>query len=351
MSTLTEGTVVGDIILQERELNGSREELLMDESQTLVLGTVCRDGAGGRKVALTAKTNEVHTLAFTGFNAGFVKLGFTHPITGVVEWTADVSDALSAANIQTLVDGLAIVVTADDIKVTGSTIDDAIFTYSGGDWTGRPVPLVQIDFGDAFAVASIVSITRTTKGGGAGGAAANEVQTFTWDATATGGTFTVTAKDSSGDEQTSGDITYDDSDADGQAFLDAAFGADQIIFTSLSTTVLVLTYSGAGMAGVDHDLATIDVSSLTSVSSSTGVETTKGRPGGTQEANSICIKAATTAGSALTTKTVFLTNTAVVNEDQLDFGDGDKDAAIRELNDVHKIMMRKQPTTTETQTS
>lgn len=364
MSTLTEGKVVGDIILQERELNGSREELLMDESQTLVLGTVCRDGAGGRKVALTAKTNEVHTVTFTGLAAGVVMIGITHPVTGTVSWTDELAHAATKADIKTELETMANV-DADDIIVGGTDIDAFTLTYSGGLWAGRAVPLVRTQMGDAATATASAVIVRTTKGGGAGGAAANEVQDVTWGTVAvpdaaTSGSFFITGKDLSGDEVTTVAVAWNASAATLQAALDTAFGTDGVIGTTHTGADVddgfTLTFSGAGYAGVDQDPITVDVTTTPLVLTTLAVayalvEGTKGRPGGTQEANSICIKAATTVGSALTTKTVFLTNTAVVNLDQLDFGDGDKDDAIRELNDNKQIKMRTQPTTTETQTS
>ncbi len=472
MSTLTEGKVVGDVVLHERDANGSREELLVDQGQTLVIGTVVRDGDAGRKVALGTLLNEVQRVINVGtaMAAGTFRIALTHPDSGQVFHTAEMAHDASTADIETAIEllGGAADIADDDIKITGTDVDDFTVTFSGGRWAGKAIAPILVHTADDATAGTRYEVREVVIGGSLGGTIVNEIQTATWNDTATGGTFTVRARDAWGVLQTTGTIAYDATDAVGQTALDEAFGSGRIAFTSLSTTVLVLTWSGPGMAGrnqdpitfptfpasvtsativetaagsglsgnpanevqtatfdtaatagtftvtaldhsgtsvttgdidwndtaaamqavldtafgtdriisallaganvddgfvltfsgagfsgVDQPLITVDVSALTSVTSTAVVETVKGGGGGgggLQEADAICIKAVTTVSGEITTKTVFLTDTAVVNEDQLAFGSGDKDAAIRSLKSNH-IMMRKQPTTTETQTS
>ncbi len=107
------------------------------------------------------------------------------------------------------------------------------------------------------------------------GTPVNEVQTLTTTGTASGGTFTLTGDDVLEVEQTTSALAWNASMATINTELDTVYGASRIV-ASGTVDVLVLTFSGQGMAGYDKDAFTMDVTSLTGVSASTPVETTKG---------------------------------------------------------------------------
>lgn len=88
--------------------------------------------------------NSVHTITSTGLAAGFVRLGFTDPLTGDVHWTDALAESTSGADWETEVETLAAVFGDDDIKITGTDIESGLtITYSGGIWAGREIALVQ----------------------------------------------------------------------------------------------------------------------------------------------------------------------------------------------------------------
>lgn len=343
MAAKTEGRKVADVVKSERDMYGSREDVLVDASQTLVVGAVCRTGAAGRKVLIAASVNDVQTIGITGSPTGNAVLEFTNAAGARVTTdpiAADGNTAAWQAGVDTALGGSICV-------VSGTAVTAMVFTFSGLDYAGIEQPLIGVDISSATS-AEDVTVTHTTVGGAGAGAAADEVQTVTKDA-GTAGTYTLTIKDESGDDLTTGDIAFDEANtAAVQAIMDTAFGASQVIAGGTVHTAATYTFSGSLYEGRNQPMIVLDVSSLTGVTSVTYVETTKGGPGGTPEADSICLEAAVI-GAVYTTKALFLTNQAIVDVNQLDFGAGNKIDAVAELKKVGIICRSEAPAVPETQ--
>jgi hypothetical protein len=108
---------------------------------------------------------------------------------------------------------------------------------------------------------------------------ADEVQRVRWNEEATGGTFTITANDPDGVPVTTGAIAWDATVAQAQAAFNAAFGSALIVVTDLTAEALTLTWTGAGMTGIDQDPVIADVDALDGVSDYEIEETVQGGPG------------------------------------------------------------------------
>lgn len=341
MAAKTEGLTTGNLVKEERANRGSRQEMLVDENQTLVRGAVCRSGPAGRKVALGVEVNEVQTINLTGtLSAGTYTLSFVNEAgatvkTGLIPYNVSDNSAM-----QTIVDTA---MPAGEVVVGGTKLTANTFTFSGKSVKGKAQPKIRVDYGELTG-AQDVTVTRTTKGGWGAGGGADEVQTLAMAGTITGGTYTISITDESGDVQTTGDIAYNDNNAAINTELDSTLGNDQVVATGTIITACVFTFSGSNYEKRNQPLLTVDMSSLTGGGSTyTVAKTTKGGAAGKPEADSICLEAVTTAGSAFTTKTLFLTNQAIVLIDNLDFGDGNKIDAIQQLADVGIIVKNAAP--------
>lgn len=208
-----------------------------------------------------------------GINGGTFTIEVTDPVSGVSQTTAALAYNASAATIQAALEALPNVET-NDIIVSGSAAGPYTFTFSGGHYAGRPVPLLEIQafnlsisgvFGGAtFTVADSVV-------GASGGK--NEVQTET--VTATGGTRTLTITNpNTGEAQTTGALAYNASAATIQAALEGLSNVAVGDVAVTGTGPYVYTFGGQ-YAGHNVAAIAIGVGSLTG-GSSTMADTTVG---------------------------------------------------------------------------
>lgn len=330
MAAKTEGLTVGDIVKEERSQRGSRQNMLVDASQTIVRGAVCRSGATGRKVVIGALVNDVQTIGITGAPTGSVVLEFTNEAGARVT-----TDPIAADGILSVWQtGVDTALGANAVTLSGTAVTAMVATFDGVAYAGKLQPLIGVDISSATS-AEDVTVTHTTKGGGGSGSGADEVQTLAMIGTISGGTYTISITDESGDVQTTTALAYDANLAAINAALDVALGATEVVATGTIRTACVFTFSGSNYEKRNQVPIVIDMTLLTGGGTTyTMTETTKGGSEGTPEADSIALEAVTTAGGVLTTKALFLTNHAIVLTDNLDFGDGNKVYAILQLEKV-----------------
>lgn len=311
MALQTETTLVHDIVKFEEDARYSREEILVDESQTLVMGEVCRAGAGDRKVTLTTAVDEVQTIGITGtLTAGSFALSFVD-LDGSIQTTDPIAfDAITSA-IQTGVDSA---LGASIVTVAGTAITAMTFTFDGIGYAGLPQAPIVVD-GTGLTGEEDIDVVITTPGG-SGVGPANEVQTIAIVGTLTAGSYTIKLPDEDGDVQTV-TVQWDDATSNVQTALDGAFGTNAIVAGGTVHTAQTLTFSGVGFNRRPQPMAILDVTGLTGNTSDAVTETTAGGPGGTGKADSVCLKALTTASGAKTTKTLFLVRHAIVHRAKL----------------------------------
>ncbi len=116
--------------------------------------------------------------------------------------------------------------------------------------------------------------------------AENEVQTIVFNETATSGTYDILIKNVDGIETAVTGIYYNG--VDFQARLNAAIGTNRVIVSSRDADGAALVWSGAGMAGIDQDMITVDVSGLETTEAVTITEITRGRPSGPRTVGADC---------------------------------------------------------------
>lgn len=328
MASQTEGIKVSDVVKMEPHMLAGRQTCLVDQSQTLVIGTVLRNGAAGRKVALSAEVDDEQLIAITGSPTGNAVLEFTNEAGERVT-----SDPI-AANGDTAAwqAGVDTCMPAGEVVVSGTAVTAMVFKFSGASVMGKAQPLIGCDISSATS-AEDVTVTHTVVGGYGGGAAVNEVQTLAIAGTVSGGTYTITITDESGEEQTTTALAYNANLSTINAALVVALGDDQVIATDTIITACVFTFSGSNYEGRNIVPLTVDTALITGGGGTyTVTETTKGGPGGTAEATGVCLEAVTTAGGAYTTTALVLTHgPAVVDVDQLAFGSGNKIDAVAQL--------------------
>lgn len=345
MTALTEGTKIADIVKSERDLRGSREDLLIDASQTILLGSVCRSGAAGRKALLGTEVNEVQTVSLTGtLSAGSYTLTFVDE-DGVRQTAPVAYNAADNAAVQTAIDTA---MPAGEVVVGGTLRTAQTFTFSGASVQGKTHPLIDIDYSAAVG-AEDADVARTTTGGWGAGGGADEVQTATVTGTPASGTYTLAFIDESGATQTTPTIAWDVADnAAIQAVLDTLLGSSQVIVGGTKVTANTFTFSGSNYEKRNVPMIVMDVSllltSAPAVVTVAVVETTKGGAEGEPEADCIALEAQVV-GAVYTTKGVFLTNHAIVDVDKLNFGTGNKIDAIAQLKKVGIICREEAPTT------
>jgi len=322
MATLTEATRVADLVKHEPDKYAGRDTPFVDQSQALTIGEIVRRGASGRVVAYAAAANEKQQCLVTGADGGTFIITVTLA-SGARVATDPIAHNANAAGILT---GLDTAFTGGDVEISaGTTPADFTVHWIGEDYVGRLQPLLELDI-SALTTAEDATVLRTQTGGW-GGAAVNEVHTCTQDELGTAGTFTITVDHWDGTRVTTADIAYNATLAQTQTALDLLTGTiPQItIAGEIDTDAdLVFTYDGSMYRGRNiKTLVSIDVSSLTTTTTSTAVETTKGGPGGEEAPHGICLKDVITAGGAYTTRGLFLTGgPAVVDVAKLDFGSG-----------------------------
>ncbi len=346
MTTATQPVVVSDVILKEDDAQASRADLLVDESQTLSIGEVCKPGPNGRRVSMTANADEVQTVNITGtVTAGTFSLKFVD-LLGNIQITDPIAEDANNAGIQA---GVDTALGANIVTVGGGADDITAFTltYDGLGYAGKKQTLaVVLPSSVLMAGVENMTTTKTTAGGGGVQAAVDHMQTSTSVGTASAGTFTITAKKFDGTSVTTAAIAWDDNAAAITTALNLVLGTDACVVTG-SVDAQVMTFDGEDYAGRFQDPISIDVSSLTGVTSFGIVQTTLGHPATEGNADSICLKAVTTAGGAKSTKAPFLIRNAVVNQDQLDFGAGNESDAVEDLKAVGIITRREPLQTTQ----
>lgn len=303
MASNSEGSYISDLVKQEATMHASREELLVDASQTLVFGSVCQKGAGGRMKALTAgvaagvdevqtitpsvasAANEVHTVTPTvAANAdcvqtitcggtstgGTMKIGVRElgNTKGGVRWTDTIAwhatEATMTASMQAALDDLlgANVIVVTEIPNTDTPV--ITLTFSGTGATNRVHGLVSVDV-SAMTGCSTATVVMTTPGGG----------------TITAGTYTISFVDAAGNTQVTYPIAWNANAAAINAALDDANGGVAGLVATggpMSTpTAVVLTFSGTGFASVPQpSLVVVDTDNLDGCSDTQVVRTTPG---------------------------------------------------------------------------
>lgn len=344
MTLSTQAKLVSDVVVSEDANRRSRESMLVDESQTLVVGTVCKPGPNGRKIILAAAVDAVQTIAITGtLTAGSYTLAFVGP-TGTIINTGLIAYNASLANVNTALDAA---LGSSQVVATGTVHTAMVMTFSGSLYAGRPQAMIDLDASDLTGMEDS-DIAQTTVGGQGEQAAVDAVQTVTITG-ATAGTFTITAKNLSGVAKTTGTIAYDATTGTiATALNDAAvLGADGCAVTGTDATSFIVTFDGAAYTGRPQDPITLDLALMTGVTASSVAQTTLGHPATDGGADSICLEAVTTAGGAKTTQAAFLVRSARVNQDQLAFGSGNANLAITALA-RREIVMAREPFDQET---
>lgn len=353
MASQVEGAVLSDVVLEESEDAHlrSRDQLIVDANQALVIGSVCQKGVGGRMKSMIVGVDEVQVIGVTTASGGTIILGIPQVDGGVV-WTDPIAyNGTFPADAQTGVDTTP---NGAGIVVSGSAITALTFTFSGATHAGQAWPLIQLDV--SAATCEDASVTRTTAGGG-GAAQTDEVQEITTvdTGTADGGTYVIYFPHPNGTTLHTTALAYDANLSAINAALDVAWAAadpvvpaDSAVMTgtNLMTGNLVLTYSGEVYEGRDWPLATVDADlvvegSTTGQVTATFAETTKGSPATVGEVAGICLEDVTTL-SVYTTEAVFLTRDAVVNVGGLDFHEGNKVDCIEQLEALG-IVCREEP--------
>lgn len=116
--------------------------------------------------------------------------------------------------------------------------------------------------------------------------AENAVQKIAFNETATSGTYDILIKNVDGVETAVTGIYYNG--VDFQTKLDAAIGANRVVVSSRDADGATLTWSGEGMAGIDQDMITADLSGLDPTKAATITEITRGRPSGPATVGADC---------------------------------------------------------------
>lgn len=312
MVTLNEILRVHDIVKYEAPARFSREAYLVDESQTLVMGEVCRSGAGGRKVTMTTPVDEVQTIGITGtLTAGSFTLTF-QDLAGALRETDPIAYNAITSAIQT---GIDTALGANMVTVGGTAITAMTFTFDGVGYAGLGQKLISVD-GSVLTGVEDITVTPTTPGG-SGVGPVDEVQTLAIAGTLTAGSYTLKWPDEDGAIQTI-IVQWDDDTAAVQVVLDAAFGAAAIVAGGTVHTAQTFTFSGAGFNRRPQPTGLLDVGNLTGHTGTPAItETTAGGPGGTGFADSVCIGPVTTVAGEVTTKSAFMARHCIVHRKNL----------------------------------
>lgn len=162
MSTNSQLIYPGDVLKMEAPSYYSREKVTVDESQTVIVGSVMyRNPANGRYKAFTANVNEVQTLAITGtLTAGTFTLAHKDYL-GVRRVTPPIAFNANTAAIQAALDDAF---GANAIVAGGTAITASTLTFSGANYAGKEQELFEVDT-DGLTGEDDASVTPTTKGG------------------------------------------------------------------------------------------------------------------------------------------------------------------------------------------
>ena len=219
-------------------------------------------------------TNEVQTETYgAGVNGGTKTIQVTNPVTGEAQPTAALAWNASAATIQAALEALPHI-EVNDIIVSGSAGGPYTYTFSGGQYAGRPIDPIGVqtnNLGISGVYGGATDVIATTTEGASGGK--NEVQTET--VTATGGTRTVTiVNPNTLESQTTGALAYNASAATIQAALEGLSNVAVGDVAVTGTGPYVYTFGG-NFAGKNIAAIVIGTGSLTG-GTSTVAETTAG---------------------------------------------------------------------------
>lgn len=331
MASKVEGNTIGDVLKFEEKDKYSRKAVLVDQSQTIVIGAVCKNGPGGRKVVLGTPADAVQIMGITGAPSdGTFTLTFVNDSGAVVETDPIAHDGDTAA-IQT---GVDTALGASACTVAGTAITASTFTFDGIEYTGKAQPLIVVD-GSALVSAEDITMTHTTVGGQGSSAAVDAVQAGSITGTLTGGNWAVSLYDLNDDLVTTANIAHDANTAAIQSALDTLLGSNMVIAGGTAITAMTFTFSGPGYEARAQQLLVINNVSLTTSDpvdpALASSHTTLGHPGGDSLADCIALEAVTTGAGVYTTKANFLVNHAIVNRQKLEFGGGNAVDAIASL--------------------
>lgn len=341
MSILVKPLVPGDWLRSEAQNRRSREVKTVLSGQVIKCGQVVVKNSDGKMIAVAATGNETHTITFTGTStAGTFRVSMWHP-DGYWVQTADIPYNESQANViialnQALIQANSGAVTSS-VTGAGTAISAMTIVYSGTGFASKVFPKAQVDFSNATGYTA-VAVTRSTSAG----AARNEVQTITFGAAATGGTFklgiaipdttlpieqwavvwTDTIAWSATDATLLGNIN---------TALDSLLGASKIVATAIAATDtdlgFVLTFSGTNYLGIAHPAVQVDAAAYTSVTTSVVTRTTSGGVAGNRVGNKAYGIAYEAVDASLADTTgLFITREAVVDKDMVILAGGDPDA-------------------------
>jgi len=327
----------------EQPARMSREALLVDESQTLKIGTVCGRGVAGRMKKIASNTNEVQTIAITGtLSGGFWQIKGTDK-NGVERITANIAHNASVANIQTALDdafGSSMIV-AGGTAITATTL-----TFSGAGYAGKSWPIVELDT-DGLTGEEDSSVTRTTQGGQSAGAGADEVQTMAITGTLTAGTFTLTFTKKDGTKGTTIALAYNADNTAIQNAVNTVLGSGACTVGGTAITANTFTFAGAGYTQINQPMIVIDVTLLEGCTGASMVETTQGGPPGDGFPSAVCLQELTTAASEKTIRATFAVRNCQVNVNMLDIPSGAVLADIVTALEKAGIQCLRQPLNTE----
>lgn len=223
--------------------------------------------AGGGVNAVQTETLGV------GVDGGTLRIAITNPITGEAHFTDPLAWNATAAVRQAALEALPNV-EVNDVIVSGSAGGPYTYTFSGGNYAGRPVADLEIEtfnlkIGSVSGGGTDVILTTTAGVSGS----KNEVQTET--VTATGGTRTLTITNpNTGEAQTTGAIAYNANAATIQAALEGLSNVAVGDVVVSGTGPYLYTFGG-NYAGKNIAAIVVGVGSLTG-GTSTVAETTAG---------------------------------------------------------------------------
>jgi len=165
MTLQTEDIVIGDVVKMEHPSDYSREEAVVADGETLVVGTICtKDASTDQLSALTVEVDEVQLIAITGtLTAGTFTLTFVD-LNGDVHTTDPIAyDAITSA-IQT---GVDTALGASKVTVGGTAITAMTFTFDGTGYAGLAQTKIVLDTSSLTGVED--NAVGVTTAGGVGG--------------------------------------------------------------------------------------------------------------------------------------------------------------------------------------
>jgi hypothetical protein len=333
-----EGVYPSDVLEFELENRFSREKRTVGPSQTLVTGQICE----GPATAITALTphanavNEVQAVAIgmltpveavnavqtldlvdAGAGSGSFTLSVEGYTTAAITYSA--TPATLVSRIQAAFDA---VLGSNKVVVAGTAISAITVTFSGTEWSARPVG------GITAGTTLLADVTLTI----------NPISTCGVTAVTNSGTFVLYITMPGGAVAATTPLAYNASLSDINTAIATALGVAGVIVTGTAISAMVFTFSGTGYAGLPQPLVEVDVSSLVGYDSSTISRTTAGSPIGVAGSNANCvILENVTTGAGEYVDANFVVRDCRLRSTRLVFGtncstQGDQAAALAALN-------------------